>query len=196
MLANFTELASASPQRHPPFNNFLLISYFLHAVLYIPDKTRRRVAWSRVVLVWCHRGFPSIACSIRWQVQIANSLRRLLFAREADRVVHCLGDKNQDSCALQHSDLSPPLCALLCGKKQPVMIGLKASACAVLHLSTATAHSPCLPSETCTSFQANDTIWYAVGVIHVDNVSMWSSLQKGDDFLLWFFFIYLFFFTH
>lgn len=34
----------------------------------------------------------------------------------ADRVVHCLGDKNQDSCALQHSDLSPPLCALLCGK--------------------------------------------------------------------------------
>lgn len=77
-------------------------------------------------------------------------------------------------------------------KKQPVMIGLKASACAVLHLSTATAHSPCLPSETCTSFQANDTIWYAVGVIHVDNVSMWSSLQKRDYFLLWFF---LFFFS-
>lgn len=70
------------------------------------------------------------------------------------------------------------------------MMGLKASSCAALHLSTATARSPCLPSETCTSFQANDTIWYAVGVIHVDNVSVWSLLQKSDNFLLWFFFLY------
>lgn len=73
---------------------------------------------------------------------------------EADRVVYCLGDMNRDSCALEHSDRSS---ALLCGKKA-VMIGLKASACAVLHLTTAAAHSPCLPSETCASFQANDTI--------------------------------------
>lgn len=47
---------------------------------------------------------------------MANSLGRFLFAWEADSVVHCLGDKNQDSCALQHSDLSPPRCSLLCGK--------------------------------------------------------------------------------
>lgn len=79
-------------------------------------------------------------------------------------MVHRLGDKNRDSCALQRSDLSPQLLGSPVwrggGKKtkQPVMIGLKASACAALHLSTATAHSPCLPSETCASFQANDTI--------------------------------------
>lgn len=75
-------------------------------------------------------------------------------------MVHCLGDKNQDSCALQRSDLAPQLSCAAGGKKgkRPVMIGLKASACAASHLSTATARSPCLPSETCTSFQANDTI--------------------------------------
>lgn len=82
-----------------------------------------------------------------------------------------LCDKNRDSYALQRTDLS-------CVENR-LMIALKASAwlpvqcCTVppqsqrdcsLQLQLATAHSPCVPSETCASFQANYTIWYAIGL--------------------------------
>lgn len=52
--------------------------------------------------------------------------------------------------------------------------------------AAATARSPCLPSETCASFQANDTIWYASGTIEEDNVFTWSSRQKAISIAFFF----------
>lgn len=115
-----------------PFNNFLLIGYFSCSMFY--KKLKKSHIGSQVVWVWAHCCTPGKADRCR-ELMV---LRRLfLFAWEADRVVRRLGDKNQDSCALQHSDLSLLGSALLSlvwenqkKKKQPVMIGLKASACA------------------------------------------------------------------
>lgn len=79
----------------------------------------------------------------------------------------CLHERQTGWCAVlvirteapvPSSDLPPQLGALLCGEKHPVMIGLRAGTYVMLLLSIATANSPCHPSETCTSFQANDII--------------------------------------
>lgn len=67
---------------------------------------------------------------------------------------------------------STPLPCVLSKRKKPSW----------LDTSTTTTRSPCLSSETCASFQANDTIWYASGTVGQDNVFTRSSPQKKSYF--------------
>lgn len=101
----------------------------------------------------CKVQFSSLRAAAARQSAVFN--QRLVFALQADGAVHSLGDRRRDARALQQSSAR---LSVLCVKKAAVVIAPLPGSRAALHFSTATARSPCLPSETCTSFQANDTI--------------------------------------
>lgn len=102
---------------------------------------------------------------------------------ESDRAVLCVGERGEASCAPEL--YSAPLRSLEEGGGESAS-WLDPSTTSPRTPAAATARSPCLPSETCTSFQANDTIWYASGTIEEDNVFTWSSPQKAISIAFFF----------
>lgn len=88
--------------------------------------------------------------------------------QESDRVVLCLGERGEPSCAPERSAL------FFRRGKKPFWLDPSTTSPA-----TTATRSPCLSSETCASFQANDTIWYASGTVGQDNVFTRSSPQKA-----------------
>lgn len=162
--------------------------------------------WSQCIFSFFFFFTPPLhpsACRLRWQVYIANSLRKLLFAWEADRVVHCLGDKNEDSGALQHSDLSLSLSLQL-------SLSRSASSCVEKTACYDWSRSKCLCAACCTSLQ--QLLIHLAFPLRPALVSrqmtqfdmplgwfMWIMFpcdhhcRKRDYFLLWFLFFSFFF---
>lgn len=91
------------------------------------------------------------------------------------RVVLRLGERGEASCAPKPLCTPLPVCWLDPSTTSP----------------RTPVRSPCLSCETCTSFQANDTIWYAGGTVGQDNVFTRSWRQKAISISLWWFFFFI-----